>query len=114
LPINGGRHAGDSLPKLGTICALTPQTALSPTSESYHHDDDDGDDDDDAASLRKSKAQSGCLASLNVTRKDREVVSTRRKEASAAIVAYILASQESTTSITESQSCTSGEAHHDL
>ncbi|KAG2143847.1 hypothetical protein BD769DRAFT_1382917 [Suillus cothurnatus] len=72
LPINGGRHAGDSPPKLGTICALTPQTALSPTSESYHHDDD-GDDDDDAASLQKSKAQSGCSASLNVTRKDREV-----------------------------------------
>jgi hypothetical protein len=110
--INGDRpsHAGDSdsPPELDTIRVPTSlQTAaLSPTSELCH-------DDDDPAALRKSKAQSVCLASLNV--KNREVVSTHRKEASAVvlIVAHILARQ-GFTSLTESQSCaTIGEAHHD-
>lgn len=80
--INGDRpsHASlddsDSPPRLGTSsirAPTSPQTALSPTFESHR-------DNDDPTALRKSKAQSVCSASLNVTWTNREVVvSTHRK-----------------------------------
>ncbi|KIK31566.1 hypothetical protein CY34DRAFT_19791 [Suillus luteus UH-Slu-Lm8-n1] len=74
--INGDRpgHASlddsDSPPRLGTSsirAPTSPQTALSPTSESHR-------DNDDPTALRKSKAQSVCSASLNVTWTNQEVV----------------------------------------